>query len=291
MNRIESADRAKILQQLCEGTSLRATSRLTGFALNTVTKLLVEVGESAAWFQDQYLTGLDVAELQLDEIWSFVGCKEKNLEHTIGDHPGSVWTWTALDPASKLIVSWHVGDRGNDDAQAFCFDLASRVESGPLQITSDGHHPYTYAIPDAFKKHSDVTFAQLVKERARPNGGREVMVSASKIAILGSPDMKKVSTSLVERQNLTIRMSCRRFTRKTNGFSKKFENHCAALALHFFHYNFIRRHMTLKTTPAVKAGVVDKEWTMDDLLAMHDAYRAKFHPINRPKSYKSKWQK
>lgn len=291
MNQIPVAERAKILHHICEGTSLRATSRLTGFSLNTVTKLVVEVGESAAWFQDQYLINLQLDELQLDEIWAFVGCKDKNKDRAENEHPGSVWTWTAICPKTKLIPSWHLGGRTNEDAEAFSFDLASRIRSGSIHISSDGLPAYGVTIPEAFQKEHDLMFGQLVKHysRGEDGKGRQTMVHAERVSVFGNPDKSKISTSIVERQNLTIRMNCRRFTRKTNAFSKKFENHAAALGLHFFYYNFIRKHMTLKTTPAVAAGVVDRVWSLQDLLDMHDKYRAKFHPINRPKTYKSKW--
>lgn len=288
MNRASVEQRAKILHLICEGTSLRATSRIIGVSLNTVTKLVVEVGESAAWFQDQYLTGLRIDELQLDEIWSFVGCKDESRDGAINEHPGDVWTWTALCPKTKLIASWHVGGRGDRDALAFCFDLASRMASGRIQVTSDGLPVYGYAVPFAFHNEPDIMFAQLIKRYGKDHQGRDVVIRADKVVRLGNPDLGKVSTSLVERQNLTIRMSCRRFTRKTNAFSKKFENHCAALGLHFFYYNFIRRHQTLKTTPAVATGIVDEPWTLENLLEMHDAYWARFHPINRPKTYRKR---
>lgn len=269
---------------------MRSTSRLMRVSINTVVKLLVEVGESCDWFQDQYLRNVPVRELQLDEIWSFVGCKEETLEAKDGpeDGCGDAWTWTALDPASKLILCWHVGGRADEDAKNFCFDLAMRVQSGRIQVTSDGHASYGYAVPFAFHDEPELDFAQLVKRYEKDAKGHDVVVRADKVTRLGNPDAKKISTSLVERQNLTLRMMNRRFTRKTNAFSKKFHNHCASVALHFFHYNFIRVHMTLKTTPAVAARMADEPWTFQNLLDMHDAYRAKNHPANRPKNYRKR---
>lgn len=288
MNRADTSKRTHILHHLCEGTSLRATSRLTGVSLNTVTKLLVEVGESAAWFQDQYLTDLRLTELQLDEVWAFVGCKEESKRTAQREHVGDCWTWTALCPKTKLIASWHVGGRSDNDAQAFCHDLASRMAGGAIQVTTDGLPVYRYAVPFAFHSEPDLMFGQLVKRYGKDEKGFEVVIRADKVPLVGNPDMAKISTSLVERQNLTLRMNCRRFTRKTNAFSKKFENHCSALGLHFFFYNFIRKHQTLKTTPAVAAGIVDEPWTLNDLVEMHDAYWRRFHPIIRPKIYRKR---
>ena len=288
MNRSDKDARANILALLCEGNSLRSTSRLTGASINTVTKLLVEVGESATWFQDQYLTGLRLDELQLDEIWAFVGAKEANKDAALNEHMGDCWTWTALCPRTKLIASWHVGRRDEEDAKDFCHDLAKRVASGAVQISTDGLMSYRYAVPFAFHGEPDLMFGQLVKRYGKDEKGNDVVIRADKIPLIGQCDVNKISTSLVERHNLTIRMSCRRFTRKTNAFSKKFENHCAALGLHFFYYNFIRKHMTLKTTPAVAAGIVDDPWKLNDLIEMHDAYWNRFHPVNRPKSYRKR---
>lgn len=287
MSKTDTAKRAHILQCICEGNSMRSTSRLMRVSINTVMKLVVEVGESADWFQDTFLRNVPVAELQLDEIWAFVNRKEETKDSSEGDD-GDAWTWTALDPVSKLMLCWHVGKRSEEDAKTFCFDVAARVRSGRIQVTSDGYGPYICAVPFAFHDEPEIHFGRLVKRYEKDAKGHDVVVRADKIVALGNPDVKKISTSLVERSNLTLRMGCRRFTRKTNAFSKKFENHCAAVALHMFHYNFVRRHMTLKTTPAVAAGMVDEPWTLEDLLAMHDAYRAKNHPANRPKTYRKR---
>ena len=281
MNKLDDTKRAMMVRALCEGNSLRAVARMGGMSFNTVVKLLVDLGEACEWYQDKHLVNLSCTEVQMDEIWSFVGCKEKNKEEAINDHPGDVWTWTALCPNTKLIVGWLVGDRDADAANEFCCDVGKRF-SGHIQVTTDGHAPYRFAVGLGFK---DADFAQLVKIYGKDKNGHEVCVGAKKKRRFGNPDMTKVSTSLVERQNLTMRMSMRRFTRLTNGHSKKIENHCHAVALHFMHYNFCRKHITLKTTPAVAAGVAQAPWSIKDLLAMFDAYRAEFHPVLRPKKY------
>lgn len=282
MNKLDDSKRAMMVRALCEGNSLRAVARMGGMSFNTVVKLLIDLGEACEWYQDKHLTNLSCAEVQMDEIWSFVGCKEKNKADAINEHPGDVWTWTALCPQTKLIVGWLVGDRDAAAANEFCCDIGKRF-SGHIQVTADGHAPYRFAVSLGFK---DADFAQLVKIYGKDEKGNDVCVGAKKVRRFGNPDMNKVSTSLVERQNLTMRMSMRRFTRLTNGHSKKIENHCHAVALHFMHYNFCRKHITLKTTPAVAAGVAEKPWSIEDLLAMFDAYRAEFHPVQRPKKYR-----
>lgn len=282
MNRLNNASRILIVKMLTEGNSMRAASRVAGVSINTVTKLLCELGEACNWYQDKHLRNLPCKELQMDEIWSFVGCRETNKKHAKGEHPGDVWTWKAFCPHTKLVAGWMVGDRGARTAFDFCADLSNRF-AGHLQITSDGHAAYRWAVGANF---NGVDFAQLVKIYGKDDQGKEVCIGAKKVPVLGNPDLGRVSTSLVERSNLTLRMSSRRFTRLTNGHSKKIENHVLALGLHFFAYNFIRKHQTLKTTPAVAAGVADKIWTVEDLLAMFDAYMAENHPAERPKHYK-----
>jgi IS1 family transposase len=282
MNRLDSASRSLIVKMITEGNSMRAASRIAEVSINTVTKLVCELGEACNWYQDKHLRNLPCEELQMDEIWSFVGCREKNKKTAKGEHPGDVWTWKAFCPHTKLVAGWMVGDRSGSTAFDFCADLSKRF-SGHLQITSDGHHAYRWAVGANF---NDVDFAQLVKIYGQDSEGKEVCVGTRKVAVIGNPDMDKVSTSLVERSNLTLRMSSRRFTRLTNGHSKKIENHVLALGLHFFVYNFCRKHQTIKTTPAVAAGVADKVWTIQDLLNMFDAYQAQAHPVQRPKNYK-----
>ncbi len=281
MNRLDSAKRILIVKMITEGNSMRAASRVAGVSINTVTKLVCELGEAGNWYQDKHLRNLPCKELQLDEIWSFVGCKEANKRTAKGAHPGDVWTWKALCPHTKLVAGWAVGDRGADTAYDFCSDLAGRF-AGHLQITSDGHAPYRFAVGANFE---DVDFAQLVKIYGKDGQGKDVCVGARKVPVIGTPDLSRVSTSLVERSNLTLRMSSRRFTRLTNGHSKKIENHVLALGLHFFVYNFCRKHLTIKTTPAVAAGITDKIWTVQDLLDMFDAYQAEFHAPERPMHY------
>ena len=282
MNKLEDSKRAMIVRAVCEGNSLRATGRMTGVAYNTVCKLIQDLGEACNWYQDENLRNLPCKELQLDEAWSFVGCKEENKKHAIGDHVGEIWTWIGMCAQTKLVAGWYVGDRSSRTAVDFCTDLGSRF-SGHIQVTSDGLPAYRFAVGLAFK---DVDFAQLVKVYDKDKDGKEIVVRADKVARLGDPDMSKVNTSFIERQNLTLRMSLRRYARRTNAHSKKIDKHCHALALHFFSYNFMRKHLTLKTTPAVAAGVTNKIWTADDLLAMFDAYQAANHAPVRPVKYK-----
>lgn len=281
MNRLDAAKRILIVKMITEGNSMRAASRVSGVSINTVVKLVCDLGEACNWYQDKHLRKLPCTELQLDEIWSFVGCREKNKKHAVGNHPGDVWTWKGLCPNTKLVVGWIVGDRSANTAFDFCSDLASRF-SGHLQITSDGHPAYRWAVGANF---NDVDFAQLVKIYGQDDEGREIVVRTEKRPVFGNPNIDRVSTSLVERSNLTLSMSSRRFTRLTNGHSKKLENHALALGLHFFVYNFCRKHQTIKTAPAVAAGVTDHVWTIQELLDMLDKYQAEFHPAERPKHY------
>lgn len=274
MNRLNIADRAKILGMLTEGNSMRATSRMADVSINTVTKLLVDVGSACAAYQHKALRKLPCRRLQLDEIWSFCYAKEKNIptdkqnEYGYGD----VWTWTALDAETKLVPSWLVGLRDAYYAEVFVRDLASRLASR-VQITTDGHKPYIHAVQGAFEL--DVDYAMLVKLYGEPKGGSQERRYSSgeccgsiKGVVCGNPDPKHISTSFAERQNLTMRMSMRRFTRLTNGFSKKIENLEHAVALHFMHYNFGRIHKTLRVTPAMAAGVSDHPWSLEEVAAL-----------------------
>lgn len=273
MNRMPIAKRAQILGFLVEGMSLRAASRLADCSINTVTKLLVDVGMACAEFQDNALRNLTCRRIQCDEIWSFVGAKQKHVpaerqgEFGIGD----VWTWTAIDADTKLIASWMVGTRGAESAQQFVRDLASRLSSR-IQLTTDGHRMYVEAVERAFA--GDIDYAMLIKhygDDARSVDRKyspSALVSAEKKRINGDPDDAHVSTSYVERQNLTMRMSCRRFTRLTNAFSKKVENHAHAVALHFMYYNFGRIHKTLRVTPAMEAGVAKHVWSLAEIAAL-----------------------
>lgn len=273
MNRMPQAKRAQILGFLVEGMSLRAASRLADCSINTVTKLLVDVGVACAEFQDKTLRNLPCQRVQCDEIWSFVGAKQKHVpterqgEFGIGD----VWTWTAIDADTKLIASWMVGTRGAEPAQLFIRDLASRL-ANRIQLTTDGHRMYVEAVERAFA--GDIDYAMLVKHYGEGPQGPDrkyspvEFVAAEKRRITGRPDPAHVSTSYVERQNLTMRMSCRRFTRLTNAFSKKVENHAHAVALHFMYYNFGRIHKTLRVTPAMEAGVSDHVWSLEEIAAL-----------------------
>jgi IS1 family transposase len=267
------AKRAQILGLLVEGMSLRAASRLADCSINTVTKLLMDVGVACAEYQDEALRDLPCKRIQCDEIWSFVGAKQKNVpaerqgQFGIGD----VWTWTALDADTKLIASWMVGTRNAESAKAFIDDLAARL-ANRVQLTTDGHKAYLQAVEKVFG--NDIDYAMLVKQYGEGHQSPErkyspvEFVASEKIRITGNPDMAHVSTSYVERQNLTMRMGMRRFTRLTNGFSKKVENHAHAVALHFMHYNFGRIHKTLRVTPAMQAGVSDHVWSLEEIAAL-----------------------
>jgi IS1 family transposase len=214
------------------------------------------------------MRNLPSTTLQLDEVHSFVGCREKSKAKAKGEHPGETWVWTALCADTKIIPSWHVGDRSGRAAYAFCADLSKRFVNR-LQITSDGFPGYRWAVGANFR---DVDFSQLIKVYATDEDGMAIVTQIIQKPVFGNPDMWLCSTSFIERSNLTLRMSNRRFTRSTNAFSKKLENHCAMLSVFFMHYNFVRRHTTLKTTPACAAGVADHEWTLEEVVAMMDDY-------------------
>ncbi len=274
MNRLPLAKRAQIIGMLVEGNSLRATTRMADVSINTVTKLLVDVGDACERFQDATLRDLKCKRIQCDEIWSFVYAKAKNVPH---EHAGEfgygdVWTWVAMDAESKLVPSWGVGRRDAFTGHAFIRDLASRL-AHRVQVTTDGHKIYLEAIEGAFG--ADVDYAMLVKLYEGDSGKNpEAKYSpghctgARKQAITGNPDMAHVSTSYVERQNLTMRMSMRRFTRLTNAFSKKLDNHKAMIALHYMHYNFGRIHKTLRVTPAMEAGKADHVWSLEEIAGL-----------------------
>lgn len=255
---------------------MRSVSRVCDVSINTVTKLLVDAGKACATFHDAKVRGLTSQRIQVDEIWSFVGVKEANLfsAKTVRVDGGDVWTWTAIDADTKLIATFLVGDRDYQSGRTFMQDLKSRL-ANRVQLTSDGHKTYFYAVQQTFG--DDVDYAQLQKIYGKePQGERRyslpVCVGAQKRAITGNPDPKHVSTSFVERQNLTMRMHMRRFTRLTNGFSKKFENHVWMVALYTVWYNFVKQHKTLKgLSPAMAAGISDTLWSMTDLAEMIDA--------------------
>ena len=274
MNRLTPERRAAVVRCLVEGNSIRATVRMTGAAKNTVAKLLVELGEACSQYQDEHLREITSKRVQCDEIWSFVGCKQKNVAEKDKDTfgRGDVWTWTALDADSKLMICWSVATRDGGAACDFIADLKSRL-ANRVQLTTDGAKVYLQAAEDAFGM--DVDYAMLVKVYgASPEGEKRYSpaecVAAEKVWVQGNPDPKHISTSYVERQNLTMRMNMRRFTRLTNAFSKKVENHAAAIALHFMYYNFARPHQTLSKpypkTPAMAAGVTDHVWSIEEIV-------------------------
>lgn len=268
MKKLTTEKRAAILRCLIEGNSILSTSRITGAAKASIIKFLAQAGEACAAYQSKTLRNLDSRVLQLDEVWSFVGCREKNKAEAVMPHPGDVWTWTAIDAETKLIPAFRVGDRSARTANDFCADLATRF-SGELQITSDGHPAYRAAVGTHFE---NAHFAQLIKIYGQDDEGKDVCIGSRKEPVFGNPDMALVSTSYVERANLGIRMGNRRFTRLTNAFSKKLENHVHMLAIGFMHHNFSRKHQTLGTSPAVAAGVADHVWTMKEIVEMMDAY-------------------
>jgi IS1 family transposase len=276
MNRLSIEKRAQILGLLVEGNSLRAASRLAQVSINTVTKLLVDTGCAAAAYQDKAFRSLPCKRVQVDEIWSFVGCKQKNVTIEKEGVAGDIWTWTAICADTKLVPSFFVGSRNAEAANEFIDDLKQRL-ANRIQLTSDGHHAYLDAVAGAFE--GEVDYAMLIKTYGEaPEGQRRysppVCVGCENRVVTGNPDGKHISTSYAERQNLTMRMSSRRFTRLTNAFSKKIENHLHAVALHFLWYNFGRVHKSLKTTPAIAAAVTDKVWTLADVAQMTDAYLA-----------------
>lgn len=278
MNQLPLEKRVQIINMLVEGSSLRSTSRVCDVSINTVTKLLVDVGRACEMFHDETVRKVEVKRLQCDEIWSFVYSKQKNVPEGMEGAAGDVWTWTALDADSKLMVSWFVGSRDAQAAYEFLTDVRSRVVTR-LQMTSDGLGAYVPAVDAVFGQYID--FAQLVKHYGAPVGqGHERKYSpaectgAKKIAVTGRPDHEHVSTSHVERSNLTMRMAMRRFTRLTNAFSKKVENHCYAIALHFVHYNWVRIHKTLRVTPAMEAGLTTELMTIADVVKLVDRYKS-----------------
>lgn len=274
MNQMSTPRRAQVVAALVEGNSIRATVRMTGAAKNTVTKLLVDLGGACAAHQDRVMRDLPCERLQCDEIWAFCHSKQKNVapeHHGILGY-GDVWTWTAIDADTKLIPSWLVGLRNAEYANAFMNDVASRLR-GRVQLTTDGHRPYLEAVEGAFG--ADIDYAQLIKiygtdpqDETRYSPGK--CTGTDQRVIMGAPAQAHISTSYVERQNLTMRMGMRRFTRLTNAFSKKIDNLEHAVALHFMWYNFGRRHQTLKTTPAVAAGVADHIWTVEEIVGLLD---------------------
>jgi len=274
MNQLSPDQRARVIACLCEGNSLRSTVRLTGVHRTTIQNLLVELGRACSEYQDKAFRNLTCKRLQCDEVWSFVGCKEKNVTmEKKAKGQGDCWTWTAIDADTKLIPAWFVGTRDGGAAYHFMHDLAGRL-ANRVQLTTDGHKAYLSAVEDAFGTNID--YAMLNKiYGATPEGAQHryspaQCMGAKKAVINGTPEFAHVSTSYVERSNLTLRMSNRRFTRLTNAFSKKIENHEAAAALFFMHYNFCKVHGSLRCTPAMAAGVATKIWEVTDIIALLD---------------------
>jgi IS1 family transposase len=293
MHKLPEAKRVQILHMLCEGSSMRSISRVVDVSINTVTRYLVVAGQACAEFHDQTVRKVRSERIQCDEIWSFCGMKEKTAKAKGQDRSagvGDVWTWTAIDADTKLIVSWLLGGRDAGYAYEFMTDVAARL-ANRVQLTTDGLSSYLVAVPDAFQYQVD--YAQLVKiygpdprEDQRRYSPAQCL-GTEKHRILGNPKAEHVSTSFIERSNLTLRMANRRFTRLTNAFSKKLANHGHMVALYTLWYNFVKMHRTLRMTPALAAGVTDRLWSMGDLVALMDAWdqaQPRQKPGRKPKA-------
>lgn len=270
MNKLPTAKRVQIISALIEGNSIRSTVRMTGASKNTITKLLVDMGAACASYQDRVMVDLPCKRVQVEEIWSFVGSKAKNVPEDKEGEYGDVWTWTAICADTKLVPAWLVGGRDAEYAEAFIRDVASRL-ANRIQLTSDGHKPYLQAVAEAFG--GDIDYSMLIKQygnapsnTAITRHSLAVCTGSKKEEIVGNPDPAHVSTSYVERQNLTMRMKMRRMAGLTNAFSKKIDNLAHAVALHFMHYNFCRIHQSLRSTPAIKAGVADHVWSIEEMV-------------------------
>ena len=284
MNKLPNEKRAQVLHMMAEGISLRAITRLTGISRTTLQKLLEDAGQAFSEYQDRMLVNLPCKRVQVDEAWSFCYAKQKNVATAkkAPEGAGDIWTWVGLDADTKLAASFYVGSRDSEAAEIFINDLAKRL-AGRIQLTSDGLKCYLEAVEGAFG--ADVDYAMLVKVYGEaPEGQRRyspaVCTVAHKHRIEGNPDPKHVSTSYSERQNLSMRMGNRRMTRLTNAFSKKAENHAHMMAIYFMHYNFVRLHQTLRTTPAMAAGVTKRLWEIGDLVDVLEAwekYQQRWH--------------
>jgi IS1 family transposase len=277
MNRLDASTRAHIINCLIEGCSIRSTVRLTGAAKKTVMRVLVEIGEVCEHYQDAAFRSLASQRIQVDELWAWIYAKQKNVTPEIAakhEGAGNAWLWVAIDADTKLVPCWFLGDRSQKSAHAFMNDLAARM-SNRIQLTSDGYKCYTDAVEYAFG--ADVDYSQMIKvygsereSEARYSPGK--VIGSEVIRIAGSPDPKHISTSFAERQNWTVRTNMRRYTRLSNGFSRKVQSHAAAVALNYFAYNFIKIHRTLRMSPAMAAGVTDRLWEVSDLVALWESY-------------------
>jgi IS1 family transposase len=275
MNKLSRGKRAQIIAMMVEGMSIRAITRLTGASKNTVVKLLADAGTACREYQDRTLRNLPCRRVQCDEIWSFCYAKQKNVpEEKRGRFGyGDVWTWTAIDADTKLVPTFHVGTRDGACAYEFMTDLASRLKHR-VQLTTDGHKAYLDAVDAAFANQIDYAMLQKIygtPPEAERRYSPPECIGVEVKPITGDPDPEHISTSYVERQNLSMRMGMRRFTRLTNAFSKKVDNHRHALAIYFMHYNFVRIHQTLRVTPAMEAGVTNRLWSIDDMAALVEA--------------------
>lgn len=276
MKQLSTSDRAKILHMLCEGSAIRAVCRMTGVSKNTVAKLLADVGKVCMAYHDEHVRGLTTKRLQVDEAWAFVYGKQKNVASAKAapEGAGDIWTWVAMDADTKLVAGYFVGGRDGECAKWFIEDIAKRL-ANRVQLTSDGHKAYLEAVEGSFG--ADVDYAMLVKmfgaspESSKGRYSPADCTGIKKMPIEGNPDAKHISTSFIERQNLTMRMHMRRFTRLTNGFSKKVENHAYAVALHMMYYNFVKLHTKLRVSPAMAAGVSNRLWEVSDIVALWEA--------------------
>lgn len=268
------AKRVAVISALVEGCSVRSTVRMTGVAKGTILRLLADVGAACAKYQDEAIRNVAAKRVQVDEIWSFVGAKQKNVtaEMAAERFAGDVWTYVAIEAQSKLVLSWMLGTRDAGCATEFLQDVAGRL-SGRIQLTTDGHKMYLSAVEDAFG--GDIDYSMLIKlygaSDAEKRYSPAVCIGCVPQDVTGNPDPKHVSTSFVERQNLTMRMNIRRFTRLTNAFSKKIENHGHSVALFYMHYNFVRVHQTLRVTPAMEAGLTTRVWSIHDIVELADS--------------------
>lgn len=279
MNRLDKAKQAQVVAALIEGNSVRAIVRMTGVSKNTIAKLLVDLGAACSKYMSEKLVNLKCERIQCDEIWSFIGAKQKNVTPRLAaanPHAGDVWTWIAMDADTKLVCSWMVGNRDSHTARVFVKDLKGRL-ANRVQLTTDGLRHYFHAVAEHFD--DEVDYAALIKiyggtvDENKPADKRyspAQCLGCEKKPLIGRPDPEHISTSYIERQNLTMRMQIRRFTRLTNAFSKKIENHIASIAIHYMHYNFVRIHQSLRVTPAMAAGVSDRLWSVQDLVALLD---------------------